>query len=301
MAKAENKAVQDDVNKPVEGATTAADAEAAEKARVDAEAAEKARCEADAAEAAEKARVDAEPLTLTAWLRNNVDAGNITFEEAQERMAAHLATCDVSYPTVDELRDLEPELLDSGKFSNEFLEARLAKAIAEVERICERRFVRTRLVEVHVAHEFNPIVVSEGSTLHGGGPVETVTVTPPGGTLENVDVSRVWLDAAGVVCGLGVTTGSKVVVTYLTGPASCPPEISELVAVVARLFAQRKNAGLSERVDRFALGDTGTPFMLAVPGVRRLGMPEIDAELQRHSLHTGMAAATGAVLTVARV
>lgn len=207
----------------------------------------------------------------------------------------------MSYPTVAELRVLEPELADSGKFSNEFLTARLAKAVAEIERICERRFVRTQLVETHVAHEYNPIVLSEGSTLHGGGPIVTVTVTPPGGTLENVDVSRVWLDAAGVVCGLGVTTGANVVVTYLTGPTVCPPEVAELVAVVARLFAQRKNAGLSERVDRFALGDTGTPFMLAVPGVRRLGMPEIDAELQRHSLHTGLASSTGVVQSVARV
>ncbi len=60
MAKAENKAVQDDIGKPVEGAGDTPTPRAATP-------------------------------ELTAWLRNNVDAGNITLDEAKARMAAHRA------------------------------------------------------------------------------------------------------------------------------------------------------------------------------------------------------------------
>lgn len=41
--------------------------------------------------AADELVVEDQAPPLTAWLRNNVDAGNITLEEARARMAAHVA------------------------------------------------------------------------------------------------------------------------------------------------------------------------------------------------------------------
>jgi hypothetical protein len=203
----------------------------------------------------------------------------------------------VSYPTVAELRVLEPALEDPGKFSDSFIDARLAVAIADVEEICGRRFVRTRLTETHTPRGGH-VVLTEGSVQHGGGPVVSVNITVPSGTAT--PLTSPWLGAAGEIhsCWPEIC---KVDVVYTTGLAACPPVVADIIATITRLYATRKNAGVAERVERFALGDTGQPFMLAVPGIRRLGMPEIDAQLQRLSLHTGLAASTGAVVTIERV
>lgn len=205
----------------------------------------------------------------------------------------------MSYPTVAEVRVLEPALEDPGKFSDAFLQARLDSAIADVENLCARRFVRTRLVEKHEPEDWL-IQLTEGSLQHGGGPITAVTVTTRGGTPTEWPLGNAWLGGAGDIRACWPDC-SIVEVTYLTGLATTPPEVRDVIATITRLYSSRKNAGVPDRAERFALGDTGQPFMLAVPGIRRLGMPEIDSQLQRLSLATGLAVSTGAVVSIERV
>lgn len=195
----------------------------------------------------------------------------------------------MSYPTVAEIRVLEPDVADAGRFTDALLTEKRAAAIARIEDICDRHFVPTSgVVETHQADRDGTVRLRRGSSEHG-----TVTITAcsvvagPGSSSQTVAVSTIWASDSGVVAGFA--PGARVTVTYSTGLAECPADVRGVVAKLTALFAmQSKNGSIPDRAERFVAGDTGRPFMLAVPASRRLGMPELDAILNARSLHTGL-------------
>jgi hypothetical protein len=190
----------------------------------------------------------------------------------------------VSYPTVSEIRALEPDL-DVQRFTDALLAERRAQAIGDVERICRRRFQPTDLTEVHEVDDDRFVRLHEGTTAHGPVTVLSCTQRAPFAASATT-VTGLWVTSDGcLIPASGWSPAARVTVTYTTGLVDCPAEIRTLVAAVTKLHAMRaRTGGIPERAERFALGDSGQPFMLAVPGVARLGMPELDSVLARWSL-----------------
>jgi hypothetical protein len=191
------------------------------------------------------------------------------------------------YPTVAEIRLLEPDVDGVSRFPSTVLAQRLAEAISDIETICERSFVPVDVTEVSVVGFDRDVRLLRASNQHREGAANGVTECVVRAsfrsdeTLAPVDLAiqnSYLLRRTG-----GWLPGQEVTVTYGSGLAECPPKIASIVARLTRVYA------VPDRAERFSVAGDGRTFFLSQPGTRKLGMPDLDATIAKWSLHHGLA------------
>jgi hypothetical protein len=195
----------------------------------------------------------------------------------------------MSYPTVAEIRGLEPDLGDPAVYSDTLITERRTVAIARIEDLLDRAFApTTRTARVTVGSDCTLRLPRARAAQFRSW--TSCTVKSPGASLITLDTAALWVTSAGVVRGRAWSEGDQVVAVYEHGDDACPPDVADQVAAYTRILCQQKRSGATpDRAERFALGDTGQVFALAIPGLTRLGYPTIDAALERYSLRTALA------------
>lgn len=194
----------------------------------------------------------------------------------------------MTYPTVAEIVAMEPALSDLGIYPTTYVTEKRLEAIARIEDLLDRAFVPT--TRTHTTRITDGVLRLPRCRAGQFRSWTSLTVTPAGGVSAVVDVTSLWVTGSGRVISCSFCPGDRAVAVYSHGDDACPVTVREAVAAYTRVrCTSGKVGGVSDRAERFALGDSGQVFALAVPGLTRLGYPSIDAVLADYSLRVQIA------------